>query len=182
LDLVLQDIENTYRFAKTQHPIRIRRLSIVARLVEEMLAAMLTGFGYSISSTKEADGSNRFDLDLAQEFQDSANPLKASLGAGQVQQALQDVVEAKIGMNQERTSREAVQTFLGSYEVAIPALRAAVGTCKASRDYGSNDSSAGPAWAGTTMPSDEPRKWSSGGRGRDDKPGAGWSGTTLPSG
>jgi hypothetical protein len=183
LDLCLQDIEKTYGFAKSQHPIRIRRLSVVGRLVEEILAAMLTGFGYTISSTKQADGSNAFDRDLVLEFQDSVNPLKRALGSDQVQQALQDVVDAKVGMNQERTSREAVQFFIRSFELAIPALRSAVAACKTSGEYGANDDAeAGPAWEGTTLPSDGPAsdpRWSG---GRDSKPSAGWSGTTLPSG
>jgi hypothetical protein len=70
------DVEKTYAFAKSPHSIRIRRLRIVGRLVEEMLAAMLADFGYSTSATRAVDGSNSFDLVLAQEFQDSGNPLR----------------------------------------------------------------------------------------------------------
>jgi hypothetical protein len=143
-----------------------------------MLAATLAGFGYSISSTKAADGSNRFDLDLPQEFQDSANPLRRALGGDTVQQALQTIIDAKVGMNQDRTSREAVQSFIQSYEAAIPALRSAVAACKANAEYGSGDGAdAGPAWTGTSLPSDGPSARGS----RHDKPGMGWSGTTRPS-
>jgi hypothetical protein len=59
---------------------------------------MLAGFGYSISATKAADASNSFYLVLAEEFQGLANPLKRDLGSDQVQQALQGVLDAKVGM------------------------------------------------------------------------------------
>ena len=181
MDLSLQDIEQTYNFARSQRPIRIKRLSVVARLVEEMLAAMLAGFGYPISSTKQSNGSNSFDLGLVQEFQETQNPLRRILGNDRVQEALQVVIDAKETMNRERTSQQSVQSFIQNYEVAIPELRAAVASCKANGEYDSGDNAEpGPQWAGTTLPSqggdrDLPQG------GPKYKPNTGWSGTSLPS-
>jgi hypothetical protein len=181
LHLCLQDIEQSYAFARSQHPIRIWRLSIVARLVEDMLAAMLADFGYTIMSKMEANGSNTYELSFPQEFQDSSNPLKMVLGSGRVPQALQDVVAAKVGMNQERTSAQAVQSFMQSYEVVVPALRVAVAACKASGEYGSNDvDEPGPAWQGTSLPSDGAARKPSGGGGHG-RPNTSWGGTSFPS-
>jgi hypothetical protein len=121
---------------------------------------------------------------LAQEFQDSANPLKGILGSDRVQPALQTVVDAKVGMNKERTSREAVQAFIQSCDTAIPALRSAVAACKGDGRYGANyDPEAGPAWAGTMLPSDGTQQPSHGStQGGGIKPGTAWGGTTRPSG
>jgi hypothetical protein len=54
---------------------------IVGRLIEGLVATMLVGCDYDITSTKQADGSVLYDQDVIGEFKDSENPLNKTLGS-----------------------------------------------------------------------------------------------------
>jgi hypothetical protein len=107
--------------------------------------------------------------------------LKDILGSDQVQEAAQVIVYAKVDMNLERMTQQAVQSFIRSYEIVFPKLQAAVAACKTDRDYDSgNNVAPGPGWTGTTLGSDGGNNSVPQG-GHKYKPNTGWNGTSRPS-
>ncbi|KAH0536828.1 hypothetical protein FGG08_006326 [Glutinoglossum americanum] len=156
LELALQDINSNYTFATSQHPLRIQRLLIVGRLIEDILATMLAGCGYTITSVKQPDGSNRYDQDAIGEFKESDNPLERSLGSAKIQSALERIMSATDEIGSNSASNRTVQSFRESYTVAYPALQAAAASCRDMSNYGEFEPAAGddagPEFEGTSMP------------------------------
>jgi len=150
----LDDIESNFNFATNQHPIRTQRFFMIAHMIEDLLATMLAGCKYRITSERLPDGSDRYNQDVVGQFESRTNPLSRHLGGGNVQTALQNI-QAAIEVFVGRVDRQDIEEFRQSFAAALPALRAAVAACQSMPNYGKKRdvdyNKAGPAFEGTML-------------------------------